>query len=79
MRRDREIRANGGKPNHALSFYGLLWRVLPGIRSVRLLQLVLMLLIVVAVMFQYVCPWLVQNVPYLQLMSNYSNISGGAM
>lgn len=79
LRRDREIRANGGKPNHALSFYGLLWRVLPGIRLVRLLQLVLMLLIVVAVMFQYVCPWLVQHVPYLQLMSNYSNISGGAM
>ncbi|MCI1634879.1 class E sortase [Bifidobacterium sp.] len=69
----RDIR-NGVRPRPEVSMYGWLTRHQPGIRVVRLLLMLLLVLAATAALFQWVFPWLATNVPYLQLMSNYVSV-----
>ena len=41
--------------------YGALWRHLPGPKWLRVIELLILAFIVVAVLFQYVFPWIVEN------------------
>ena len=44
--------------------YGALWRALPGPRWVRVVECVLLAVIVVAVCFRWVFPWLEPLLPF---------------
>ncbi|MDY6142633.1 MAG: hypothetical protein SPI14_00270 [Arcanobacterium sp.] len=41
--------------------YGLLWRALPGPKWLKVIELIILALAVVAVLFNWVFPWIVAN------------------
>lgn len=47
--------------------YAALWRALPGPAAVKLLVTALLLLVVVAVLFELVFPWAEQSLPFLEV------------
>lgn len=42
--------------------YSALWRILPGSRALKIVQLVIIVIIVLAVAVEYVFPWVADNV-----------------
>ncbi|WEV60028.1 class E sortase [Bifidobacterium sp. ESL0728] len=66
----RDIKAdNVKKPDP--SIYGGLTRLQPGIKGIRILLVVLLLLAVALAIMQWGCPWAASNIPILRQMSNY--------
>ena len=47
-----------------MSFYGLIWRLLPGPKALKLLQALILLLAVVAVLFIWVFPQVAPYMPF---------------
>jgi hypothetical protein len=47
-----------------LSFYGLIWRLLPGPRAVKVVESALLVLAVVAVLFTWVFPLVAPYLPF---------------
>jgi hypothetical protein len=54
-------------PGHVGSFYGWLWRRLPGPWPVRALLLLAAFALVVVVLFGFVFPWLEPRLPFNQV------------
>ena len=53
------------------SLYGWLTRIQPGPLPVRIILVLLLCATLIAVFFQWGYPWMAQNLPFLQLTSNY--------
>ena len=53
------------------SLYGWLTRIQPGPLPVRIVLVLLLCATLIAVFFQWGYPWMAQNLPFLQLTSNY--------
>ena len=49
--------------------------LMPGILPVRLLLMALIVLAATAALFQWGFPWAATNIPYLQITSNYANVT----
>lgn len=49
-----------------MSFYGWLWRVLPGPVAVKVLQVIVLVAVVVAVLFTWVFPAIAPLMPFNQ-------------
>ncbi|MBU3976646.1 hypothetical protein [Propionicimonas sp.] len=47
-----------------MSFYGWLWRVLPGPKALKVVQVALLLIAVVAVLFTWVFPVIAPLMPF---------------
>lgn len=47
-----------------MSFYGWLWRVLPGPKALKVVQVALLLLAVIAVLFTWVFPVIAPLMPF---------------
>ncbi|CAL8968491.1 hypothetical protein PROP_00303 [Propionicimonas sp. T2.31MG-18] len=47
-----------------MSFYGLLWRLLPGPRALKVVEAAILLLAVVAVLFTWVFPLVAPYMPF---------------
>jgi hypothetical protein len=47
-----------------MSFYGWLWRILPGPKAAKVVQVVVLLLAVVAVLFTWVFPVIAPLMPF---------------
>ena len=47
-----------------MSFYGLIWRILPGPKALKLLEALILLLAVVAVLFTWVFPLVAPYMPF---------------
>ena len=47
-----------------MSFYGLVWRILPGPTAVKVVQAVLLVLVVVAVLLTWVFPVIAPYMPF---------------
>ncbi|MCA0295753.1 MAG: hypothetical protein LCH96_10700 [Actinobacteria bacterium] len=47
-----------------MSFYGLLWRLLPGPRALKVVEALLLALVVVAVLFTWVFPQIAPYMPF---------------
>lgn len=70
----RAIKAgNVKKPDP--SIYGGLTRLQPGIKGIRILLVVLLLLAATLAIMQWACPWAATNIPILHQMSNYVAVS----
>ncbi|WEV74936.1 class E sortase [Bifidobacterium sp. ESL0798] len=53
------------------SIYGGLTRLQPGIKGIRILLVLLLLLAAAFAILQWACPWAASNIPILHQMSNY--------
>ncbi|MDF7640002.1 class E sortase [Bifidobacterium sp. ESL0784] len=58
-----------------LSIYGGLTRLQPGIKGIRILLVLLLLLAAALAIMQWVCPWAASNIPILHQMSNYTAVT----
>ena len=47
-----------------MSFYGLIWRILPGPRALKVFEALILLLAVVAVLFTWVFPLAAPYLPF---------------
>jgi sortase A len=77
LRLDRLARRSGQTVYHHWSIYGLIYRLQPGVPVVRWILMILMGLILAGAFLQWVCPWMVVNIPILRTMSNYANVTAG--
>lgn len=66
----RAIR-NGEVKKPDPSIYGGLMRLQPGIKGIRILLVLLLLVAVALAIMQWACPWAASNIPILHQMSNY--------
>ncbi len=47
-----------------MSFYGLLWRILPGPRALKVVEALVLVLLVVAALFTWVFPQIAPYMPF---------------
>ena len=47
-----------------MSFYGLLWRLLPGPKAVKVIEALLLVVVVVATLFVWVFPQIAPYMPF---------------
>ena len=59
------------RKQRTVGLYGTLLKLQPGVAAIRWILLLILVLIGVLALFQWVYPWLSENVPYLRETSNY--------
>ena len=59
------------RKQRTVGLYGTLLKLQPGVAAIRWILLLILMLIGVLALFQWVYPWLSENVPYLRETSNY--------
>ena len=60
--------------NRSASLYGWVYRHHPGIAPLRWLMMVILVAIAVMLLFQWGFPWMAENIPFLQVASNYVSV-----
>lgn len=51
------------------SFYGMVWKTLPGVKQIRVFIFMALVVAAVAALFEWVYPWATSTIPFLQQMS----------
>lgn len=70
----RARKASAPYESQTASIYGWIYRHQPGIAPIRWLLMVILLLIVTVVLFEWVFPWAASTIPFLRVASNYASV-----
>lgn len=66
-------RLENGRRN-SLSFFSLIARIQPGVKPVRIIENIVLILAAITALFEWFYPWAATSIPYLSFISHYVSV-----